>query len=204
MTTPDRLWRYREDDADAVQRLAREIGAPFLPEHETRAVKVAWVKLLAEEVGRHTWPVLHKYPESVSAWVAQIQNADGVTLALESVCERIRDEIHRQDYDDGWATDPAGAALESVTLALLPGTRWLAEASKSVWRFATGCGSYNDVVRISQDAWLRHLYLTATDAVQPVSPLKRIADSIRDGTAVFVSAAAPLPEAAPSNGGERG
>lgn len=154
----DPLWKYREDDPDMVARLAKEIGAEFEPAHEGRHFRAGWVKLMATVVGNGAWPVLHRYPEQIHAWVLQIHAADDFTLALESTCLRIREEISSIDYDDGWATDKAGAALESVTLALQPGTRWMAHAADHVWRFATGCNGYNDVVRLSERAWLQDLY----------------------------------------------
>lgn len=158
---PDRLWQYREEDSGAVARLANEIGATFLPQHEGRAFRVAWVKLLSATVDKHVFPTLYKYPDEIHAWAKQIEDTDGVTLALESALVRIHEEIHAIDYDDGWATDRAGSAMEAVCLSLLPRTRWMAEAGNSVWRFATGCRSYNDVVRISLRAWLCHMYAAA-------------------------------------------
>lgn len=138
---------FDEPDHTAVARLAKEIGAEFHAEDETRAFRIAWV-----------WPVIHSYPDSVHAWARQIAEADGVTLAFEAVLRRVRDEISAQDCDNGWATDPAGSALEHVALALQPNTRWLAHAAQDVWRFASGCRSYNEIVALSERAWLRSLY----------------------------------------------
>lgn len=169
--------RFTDEDTSAVARLAREIGVTFRPEDETRAFKVAWVKLLAAIVAKHTWPHFHKYAEDVRAWAGQIEAADGVTLALESVCERVREELHHQDYDDGWATDPASSAIESVTLALLPNTRWMAHAAQHVWRFVTHCHAYNEVTALSEKAWLRHLYEQAS--IRALSPEPPLLDELR-------------------------
>ena len=154
-----------------IERLAKEIGASYDPKHETTDFAIGWTKALAQIVGQHAWPVLHKYPEDVRAWANQIVNAPPVFEAFTYVCESVRTEIHSIDFDDGWATDRAGSALESVCLAMLPGTRWLANASQHVWKFAVGTGSYNDIVRFSQNAWLCHLYgkVAATSAALPRS-----------------------------------
>lgn len=139
-----------------VQALAKEIGATWQPDDEGWEFQVTWVKSLAHIVGDHAWPFLHKYPDKVRAWACEIVAADDGTI--EDVLKRVHDGIHELDYDDGWAIDRAGSALECVCLALLPDTRWLAEASQSVWKFVTGCGAYNDIVKFSQEAWLRQLY----------------------------------------------
>lgn len=151
--------RFRPLEPDnSVQRLAKEIGAEFQPEHETKAFCIAWTKALAKVVQTHTWQVLHKYPDDVRAWAQLIIDCPATPEAMNQVTSSISEEIHAIDYDDGWATDKAGSALEYVCLAMLPDTRWLANAAKDTWKFATGCGAYNDVVKLSQDAWLCHLY----------------------------------------------
>ena len=84
-------------------------------------------------------------------------------------CERIHKGILEIDYDDGWPTDKAGNALNSVCLCAMFGietgksggmkSRWPAEASQQVWGFVLGCGmAANEVVTISRMAWQRHLY----------------------------------------------
>lgn len=150
-----------------VRRLAKEIGAPYVPEHETPEFMVAWVKMLARTVATHAHS-LYRYPADVHKWCDAIAAADGYAALYETCCI-VRESISAiDDGDDGWAADPAGAAIEAVSLALLPETRWLAEASTQVWAFATGCHGYNAVILFSREAWLRDQYaLVALESARP-------------------------------------
>ena len=140
-----------------VEALAREIGATFQPADDTAAFRARWASALAVQVGglgrTHACP----YKDRLAGWIARIDNA--TDAEMPSVLENIRDEIARVDSDDGWAVDPAGGALESVTLVLLPGTRWMAQAGLDVWAHVTGAGAaWNAVVQFSRNAWLADLY----------------------------------------------
>lgn len=156
--------------ADVVETLAREIGAEFKPEHGTEAFICAWVRELAQSIGG---VFLCRYREKAEAWRRQVVAADDAVMRQE--CRRIADEITAIDYDDGWPTDAAGAVIHAICImadiALEPrkaiATRWPAEAGGQVWRYATGGGHYNAVVRFSMHAWLRHVYERAALAASP-------------------------------------
>lgn len=130
-----------------------------------RAVLCAWTRRLATVVGDHSWPLVHRYPEKVRAWAAEIIDASDDDIA--EVCRRIMREVEAIDYDDGWPTDRAGNALVAVCLGCTIGlerpehTRWPAEAGQKVWRFATGANGHNDVIRFSQKVWLREAFAAA-------------------------------------------
>lgn len=152
---------HRQPDRDAVARLAKEIGAEFRPEHEGFAFQARWVRKLAAEVERYShFGRQLRYREMVIAWSEEIIRCpDGELLAL---LDRTRNGIQTRDYDDGWANDPGGSAVEFICLALLPHTRWLAHAGEHIWRYVTGCHAYNEVVSISRQAWLRNVYERCT------------------------------------------
>lgn len=151
---------------EEVEFLAREIGAAFRPEHNTLAFRARWAAELATLVGGHTWMTNCAYGEQLKGWVDSIDNATDV--AMKATLAAVRAEIEAVDSDDGWATDPAGAALEAACLSLFPKTRWMAEAGQRVWGFVTGCGgAYNDVIRFSRNAWLSDLYERCARVARP-------------------------------------
>lgn len=161
-----------------MQRLAEEIGAHYRAGDETDDARALWIKLLAWTVGRFT-SLQHRYSDKVEAWCSEIVFATSHE-DLQRTLLRVRDQISRVDCDDGWATDPAGSALEGVCLAHMTDTRWLAEAGSRVWHFAVGASSYNEVVAISRKAWLCEIYRRAVDGIGPgaAATVERLGSSI--------------------------
>lgn len=145
---------------DAVRGLAKEIGSSYWSRVDELAFIAAWTRLLAQTVANHTVPFLHKYGDQVIAWAAEIIEADDGSIL--TVVERVCDAISEIDNDDGWPVDKAGSAINSVCLGakfgLTMNSRWPAEASDHVWKFATGSGNGNEVVSISRAAWQQHIF----------------------------------------------
>lgn len=143
------------DRGNDVAALAREIGADVPDSVDVDLFGAQWAKELARVVGQFG-AYRSKYPLLITDWCTQIDEAEPASVRV--VMEEIRQEISGIDCDDGWATDRAGSAVESVCLSLQPGTRWMAHAGDHVWKFATCSAAYNDVTRISMHAWLRHVF----------------------------------------------
>lgn len=142
---------------DEINGLAKEIGVAPLCIVDGERFGEEWCRRLAQIVERHgAWRHGSRYPERIMGWCHSITVAAPGHMRLE--LRRIRDEIGAIDCDDGWATDRAGAAVEMICLAMQPETRWLANAAKHVWAFAVGTGNHNEVVKFSQDAWLREQF----------------------------------------------
>lgn len=143
-----------------IWNLATEIQYPAvdIPEiSEPVAFRALWVKALAGHVVKlGAWDHRSAYPAKIAEWCGRIDAAafDEIPATLRT----IRNEISAIDSDDGWATDCAGSTLEQVCLALLPNTRWLAEAGAQVWTFATGSNCFNEVSHYSRKAWLRSVF----------------------------------------------
>lgn len=162
---------------DLVRALETEIGYGSAGERRRpEAIICAWTRLLAEVVSHHAIPQLHAYGDKVQSWARQIETAsDDDMLAL---CGDIHDRILAVDNDDGWPGDQAGSALNAVCLGARYGlddllavrSRWPAEASQVVWRFATGAGNANEVVAISRQAWQRHIYGQALALARRAKP----------------------------------
>lgn len=158
-----------------IWNLAIEIQYPAadIPEiSEPVAFRALWVKALAAIISKlGAWDHRSRYPAKISEWCDQIEAApfDQIPATLLA----IRKEISAIDYDDGWATDTAGSTLEQVCLALLPNTRWLAEAGAQVWTFATGSNCFNEVSRYSRKAWLRSVFAACLPPAAISSPAGR-------------------------------
>lgn len=148
-----------------IANLAAEIAAPYRPEHDSLGFRSRWVTYLAALVAQHCEHRGYAYPERIQVWVELIDNTPDVWLA--QTLEQVRAEIEAIDSDDGWATDPAGAALEAVCLALMPKTRWLAESGQRVWFFVTGAKAHNAVSKFSKNAWLREVYRICAGELPP-------------------------------------
>ena len=97
-----------------LRSLEREIGYSSWGAGDPVAVICAWTRLLAHTVAQHTFPQLHKYADDVGRWCFVIQDASDQEMTV--ACERIHKGILEIDYDDGWPTDKAGNALNSVCL----------------------------------------------------------------------------------------
>lgn len=147
-----------------VNALAKEIGADPLGRIDPEAFGEEWCRRLAAVVEKLGWLPTYAYPKQVLGWCHSIKVASKGNMRLE--LRRIRQEISGIDYDDGWANDPAGSAVENICLAMQPDSRWLAHAGKLVWRFAVGGGSYNDVVLFSEAAWLREQFARTAAALR--------------------------------------
>jgi hypothetical protein len=140
-----------------VECLAKEIGAISPDDIDPLRLAEEWCRMLVSVVERKGGrPFNCRYPDKFYGWCHSLKVAAAGHMALEM--KRVRGEISAIDWDDGWATDPSGSALEHVCLAMQPGTRWLAHAAGHVWTFAVGTGSFNDVVKASRDLWLRQKF----------------------------------------------
>jgi len=139
----------------AVNRLAHEIGAAEGNVVDDFLFACHWAKELATIVARFApWRTVHHV--AVEQWRHRIEWADNDALPDE--LELVRREIHTISYDDGWAAEPPLAAMEAVTMTFCPNTRWMAENSASVWKWAVESKCYNDITRDSMRAWQRQLF----------------------------------------------
>lgn len=140
-----------------IASLANEIGQPMPWIADPVTFRAEWAKSLARIVSKlGAWEHRCQYPAKIAEWCALIEATE--PAGIFDMLTYVREEISAIDYDDGWALDPAGAALESVCLSLLPNTRWMAHAGNHVWKFATCSTAYNDVTAVSMRAWLRHVF----------------------------------------------
>ena len=156
--------------AGEVKLLADEIGVKFKPEHDTERFRARWAYELARAVMNSGLCARSAHRESALSWLLQIGDASDADMP--GTLRRVREEIEAVDSDDGWATDPACAAVEHVACSLLPDTRWMAHAGNYIWGHVTGAGlSFNEVVKFSREAWLRSVYeRCATYAPEVRSP----------------------------------
>lgn len=139
----------------AVDRLAKEIGAAEVGAIDDYVFACHWAKELATVVARFApWRTEHHI--AVEQWRQRIEWAENDDLPDE--LELVRREIHEISYDDGWATERTLAAMEAVTLTFCSDTRWMAESSANVWKWAVDSRSYNDIARDSMRAWQRQLF----------------------------------------------
>lgn len=144
-----------------VENLAREIGAPFEPWHESETFKAAWVQILAGALmAGVTDRLTSDFRAKIERWMRRIQACSPADLkqCLAAIVQWIEDN---EDMDDGWPTDPIMFGVYRLCLALQERTRWLAEAGLSV---------HSTVVRMvgpdtnEANRWLRDIYAQAAQA----------------------------------------